>query len=264
MCACIINVASFVCLSVSLELCTIVLLMKQLFSAGNGGGRGDPHFITLDGVQYTFNGLGEYTLLDAHNGDFVINILTKQAEETGGSLIPATSISVIAMKMRNRPVIQAQLDEIFGIKLLVESNMTETGYRELEFEFVPVRNFDGGHVEVEEEFSRNFMLENGVVIVIKASNDILSFQLSIPHSFRDNTKGLLGVWNGNQSDDFLRPDGTTFSIDSSEEEIFDNFGEKCVLIYSCLHCILTILLHFQKVFPELVLIFPHILIIQLT
>ena len=168
-------------------------------------------------------------MLDALDGEFVINILTKQAVEAGGGLIPATSISVIAMKMRNKPVVQAQLDEIIGIKLLTESNMTETGYRELDFEFVPIRNYDGGHVEVEEEFSRNFMFENGVVIVIKASNDILSFQLSIPHSFHNNTKGLLGVWNGNQNDDFLRPDGTTISIDSDESEIFESFGEKCML-----------------------------------
>ena len=134
------------------------------------------------------------------------------------------------MKMRNRPVIQAQLDEIFGIKVLVESNMTDTGYKVLDFEFISSRNFDGGLVEVEEEFSRNFMLENGVVIIIKASNDILSFQLSVPQIFRDNTKGLLGVWNGNQSDDFLAPDGIIISVNSNESEIFKHFGEKCMLV----------------------------------
>ena len=132
--------------------------------------------------------------------------------------------------MRNKPVIQAQLDEIFGIKVLVESNMTDTGYKELDFEFLSSRNFNGGLVEVEEEFSRNFMFENGVVIIIKASNDILSFQLSVPQSFRDNTKGLLGVWNGNQDDDFLRPDGTMVSINSSEAEIYRLFGEMCTLL----------------------------------
>ena len=197
------------------------------FSSGNGGGRGDPHFITLDGKQYTFNGLGEYTLLDAQNGEYVINILTKQAVDQNDRPLKATSISVIAMKQRNKPVVQAQLDDIFGIKVLAESTMTETGYKELEFEFVPVRSFDGGHVEVEGEFSRNFLFENGVVIIIKASNDILSFQLSVPETFRNNTKGLLGVWNGNQDDDFLRPDGTTISIDSTESEIFKEFGENC-------------------------------------
>ena len=195
---------------------------------GNAGANGDPHFITLDGKQYTFNGLGEYTLLDALNGEFVINILTKQAVDQSGRPIKATSISVIAMKQRNKPVVQAQLDEIFGIKVLAESSTTETGYRELDFEFLSGRNFNGGLVQVEEEFSRNFMLENGVVIIIKASNNILSFQLSVPQTFRNNTRGLLGMWNGNQDDDFLRPDGTTLSIDSEQPEIFKQFGEKCM------------------------------------
>ena len=31
---------------------------------------GDPHFTTIDGRRYTFNGLGEYVLLRAHNFKF--------------------------------------------------------------------------------------------------------------------------------------------------------------------------------------------------
>jgi len=200
-----------------------------LIFIGNANGNGDPHFITMDGKQYTFNGLGEYTLLDAQNGEFVINIQTKQAVDQSDRPIKATSISVIAMKQRNKPAVQAQLDEIIGIKVLTESNMTETGYQELNFEFLSSRNFNGGLVQAEEEFSRNFMFENGVVIIIKASNDILSFQLSVPQSFHNSTKGLLGVWNGNQDDDFLKPDGTTLSIDSDESAIFKQFGEQCML-----------------------------------
>ena len=30
---------------------------------------GDPHFQTLDYVRYTFNGLGEYTLITVNNAD---------------------------------------------------------------------------------------------------------------------------------------------------------------------------------------------------
>ena len=89
------------------------------FISGNAGGIGDPHFITLDQKQYTFNGLGEYTLLDAQNGEFVINILTKQAVDQSDRLIKATSISVITMKLRNKPAIQVQLDDVIGIKILI-------------------------------------------------------------------------------------------------------------------------------------------------
>jgi len=214
-------------------LCTYAI---HNFIAGNAGGNGDPHFITLDGKQYTFNGLGEYTLLDAQNGEFVINIQTKQAVDQSDRPIKATSISVIAMKMRNKPVIQAQLDDVFEIKVLIESNSSKDGYRDLDFEFAPSRKFNGGQVDVETEFSRVFTFENGVVIIIKASNDILSFQLSVPQTFRDNTKGLLGVWNGDQSDDFCRPDGTIISINSDESDIFEQFGEMCMLSMYLQHC----------------------------
>ena len=40
---------------------------------------GDPHINTLDGVTYTFNGLGEYVLLCTINADFEIQARTKLA-----------------------------------------------------------------------------------------------------------------------------------------------------------------------------------------
>ena len=99
----------------------------------------------------------------------------------------------------------------------------------LYFDYVQIIEFDGGRVSIEaKKFSRVFSFENGVVMIVKAANDILSFQLSIPETFYENTKGLLGVWNDKQEDDFLRPDGTTMPMDSTEEVIFYLFGEKCM------------------------------------
>ena len=194
---------------------------------GNAVGNGDPHFITLDGKQYTFNGLGEYILLDALDGEFVIQIQTKQAVNQNGEAIKATVISVIAMKQKDRPTVQVQLDEIDGIEILLESNTSNDGFRVLDLEFAPSRMFDGGRVNADGEFSRIFTFTSGVVVNARAANDILSFQLSIPERFFNNTKGLLGVWNGNSEDDFLRPDGTHISTNSDESVIFEQFGEKC-------------------------------------
>ena len=131
------------------------------------------------------------------------------------------------MKIRNKPTIQAYLHDIDGIRVAVESDMSRDGYDIYDFEFAPNRQFDGGRVDVEGEFTRSFVFENSVVITIKASNNILSFQLSVPELFFNNTKGLLGVWNGKQEDDFLRPDGITLSIDSFDDLIFRQFGEQC-------------------------------------
>ena len=56
---------------------------------------GDPHFKTLDGFDYTYNGIGEYTLLnvfDKNSGSkiFTIQTRTLQAQDKNGKLIDAT------------------------------------------------------------------------------------------------------------------------------------------------------------------------------
>ena len=135
------------------------------------------------------------------------------------------------MKQKDKPTVQAQLDNIDGIEVLVESNTSDDGFKEFDFEFAIRRVFDGGRVYSDGEFSRVFAFQNGLVIITKAAHDILSFQLSVPETFYNNTKGLLGVWNGNPEDDFLRPDGSRISINSSESTIFEQFGEKCKCFY---------------------------------
>lgn len=39
---------------------------------------GDPHVITLDNFEYTFNGLGEYVVINIPNGVFNMQGRTKQ------------------------------------------------------------------------------------------------------------------------------------------------------------------------------------------
>ena len=133
------------------------------------------------------------------------------------------------MKQKNKPTVQAHLHDVLGIEVVVESEMNNDGYNKLYFDYVQIIEFGGGRVSIEaKKFSRVFSFENGVVMIVKAANDILSFQLSIPETFYENTKGLLGVWNDKQEDDFLRPDGTAMPMDSTEEVIFYLFGEKCM------------------------------------
>ena len=48
-------------------------------SSSSGWGNGDPHFITLDNKNYTFNGLGEYVMLDANNSLFQVQVRTQLA-----------------------------------------------------------------------------------------------------------------------------------------------------------------------------------------
>ena len=45
-----------------------------LFSQRSAGGSGDPHFVTHDGLEFTFNGLGEFVLLRIEEINFEIQV----------------------------------------------------------------------------------------------------------------------------------------------------------------------------------------------
>nr|XP_006813857.1 PREDICTED: mucin-4-like [Saccoglossus kowalevskii] len=60
---------------------------------------GDPHFTTLDGVSYTFNGFGEYTLATVDNGFFRLQGRTAKAlDEDGNPVDHATVFIAFAAK----------------------------------------------------------------------------------------------------------------------------------------------------------------------
>ena len=58
---------------------------------------------------------------------------------------------------------------------------------------------------------------------------IVQFQIAIPEDFRDvGTRGLLGTWNDDATDDLLpRFTSTPLASTAAAEEIFFSFGESC-------------------------------------
>lgn len=62
---------------------------------------GDPHFTTLDGGTYTFNGHGEYILMQLESMDFTIQCRTSRAERTNGTMSEATIFSAFVVKANN-------------------------------------------------------------------------------------------------------------------------------------------------------------------
>lgn len=70
---------------------------------------GDPHFTSLDGRQYTFNGHGEYILMQLGKLDFQIQSRTSRAQRSNGSLSEATIFSAFVVSANNT-WIQVELD----------------------------------------------------------------------------------------------------------------------------------------------------------
>jgi len=59
---------------------------------------GDPHIHTLDNYEYTFNGLGEYTLIGTTGGNFTLQGRTAKAIDEHGHETNATVFSAFAAK----------------------------------------------------------------------------------------------------------------------------------------------------------------------
>lgn len=67
---------------------------------------GDPHIKTLDGGNYTFNGIGEYTIVNADNGTFLLQARTQVAP---GELSKATIFTAGVAKESGSATVEVKL-----------------------------------------------------------------------------------------------------------------------------------------------------------
>ena len=67
---------------------------------------GDPHFVTLDNKSFTFNGLGEYTMVIIDDGTFELQARTKRTSGRG----LGTVFSAAAAKETTTPAVEGRLN----------------------------------------------------------------------------------------------------------------------------------------------------------
>ena len=89
-------------------------------------------------------------------------------------------------------------------------------------------NLDG-IVSVSRPENNSFLVvfPSGISVTITEVQGSLSIVFAAPTNFKGQTKGLLGTWNDNVEDDFLRPDNTTLPSNSTGRQIHFDFGFKC-------------------------------------
>ncbi|XP_032120059.1 mucin-4-like isoform X2 [Sapajus apella] len=181
---------------------------------------GDPHITTLDGVNYTFNGLGDFLLVQAQDGNSSFQ-LQGRTTQTGSA--QATNFIAFAAQYRSSslgPVtVQWLLEPHDRIRVLLDNqNVT----------FEPDHQDDGGL----ETFSAPGVLlsrsgpevsasfDGSAAVSVTALSSALHASASLPREYRDRTEGLLGIWNNNPEDDFRMPNGSAIPLSSSEATLF--------------------------------------------
>ena len=70
------------------------------------------------------------------------------------------------------------------------------------------------------------VFSNGASVTVTLTAGIPNFVLRMPQSFRGSSRGLLGNFNGNSTDDFIYPNSTVLSSDPTDRMIHE-FGQAC-------------------------------------
>uniref|UniRef100_A0A4W6CR95 Sushi domain containing 2 n=1 Tax=Lates calcarifer TaxID=8187 RepID=A0A4W6CR95_LATCA len=174
---------------------------------------GDPHFITFDGVSYSFNGKGEYTLVSSEMKQLTIQGRTEPVNET----IKATQLSAVAMKEASSDVIEVRLVSGHnGLEVLQNQktlSFTEQTWMDLYGVFV----FSPTPTNV------TVMFPSGAGVEVRLRGGTMTTTVLLPEEFTDSTLGLLGKMNGDATDDLVLSNGELVQNQSNPEELF-SFG----------------------------------------
>ncbi len=185
---------------------------------------GDPHFISLDGTAFTFNGRGEFILIDTLDASFTLQGRMVDAEDVSGSPVLATVVSAIAAKQKDSDIVQFEVSRL-GIRARVNGQTLDFDEDVREQNLRNVALKDKGNNTLLARFS------SGAFVEAKVDNEIMSvLSVRLPKSFQQVTVGLLGNFNGDPTDDLLPRGGSVpLAAQSTLESIHRQFGITCAL-----------------------------------
>jgi hypothetical protein len=197
---------------------------------------GDPHFVTFDNANYTFNGLGEYVLaqtVPSSSSTFTIQCRTASAGSGSG----ATVLVAFAMQLNGGDVVELDYNPIANaINIFVNGhNITDdmlshnesTSTSELESE--PANGGPPYDVSVENG-SVTVTYNIGLSIKVSVGYLSLSTQFSLPSDFSALFTGLLGNLDGDPLNDYVMRNGTMLAANSSQAQLYQ-FGQSCMRSY---------------------------------
>jgi len=184
---------------------------------------GDPHLVTLDGFQYTFNGKGEFVLVETHDQTFILQgRMSQPLESVNGTTVRGTSFIALAMKQDKNPTVQLEMADDELIVLV--------GGEELDFSGLTEQRVGNATVVREGNDTVTVRFSSGATVQTSKLNRILTnILVTIPEHF--STSGLLGQLNGDPADDLLPKNATVpLPTNSTIENIHQQFGITCKFV----------------------------------
>lgn len=185
---------------------------------------GDPHIGTLDGHKYTFNGKGEFVLIQTSDDSFSLQARMIPVSNFRDNKFKATVFTAIVSKQGDSDTVQFEVAENGTIALVNGEQIDFMDIKEQEFSNVTITDLGNS------SFSATF--SSGAYVEVREENNFFSILIiSLPEIFKQTqTRGLMGSFNGNISDDLV-PNKCKGSqpllLNSTIREIHETFGLTC-------------------------------------
>ena len=213
---------------------------------------GDPHISTLDGKQYTFNGVGEYILMKTVNETFVLEGRTRLVENSSATVFSAfAAAEFIASTDFSRSLLKSSVihtelmdDNTLRVKACCysledtfvssDSTLKRNSWREFTGEFAGLDNvtrlrLDNMVLARPADKKLVAVFSSGISVTVEIKKALLTVVFAAPNTFKGNTRGLLGVWDDNKLNDLTARNGTVISINSTDREIH-HLSQTCMFI----------------------------------
>uniref|UniRef100_A0A0A1WDK4 Extracellular domains-containing protein CG31004 n=1 Tax=Zeugodacus cucurbitae TaxID=28588 RepID=A0A0A1WDK4_ZEUCU len=203
---------------------------------GVSGVFGDPHFITYDGTQYTFNGLGEFVLSRSVAADrrFEVQGRFEQVPKNQYGAVMATQLTALAMRGNTTTTIEVRLRPKFARWRYALDVLADGRRIYFDRESMRFQHFDGVTVYTPTYLLNQsqviVMFDSGVGVEVVENEGYMTGRVYLPWDFINKTAGLFGNWSFNPLDDFALPDGTVANLNLNNfQQIYTNFGLKWML-----------------------------------
>nr|XP_022296650.1 mucin-like protein [Crassostrea virginica] len=187
---------------------------------------GDPHITTLDGLDYTFNGYGEYIMLTMNTGSikFDLQARTDLVSTENGTIVNATIFSAFVAMDQTGSVVQVELSKNKSRMIVhVNNNDLTTSFQDRNYSHV-TQNLS---MRWENESLSATFLQSAMNIKISIGQSFLICETLVNQIYKNQTRGLMGNFDGDKSNDFVLPNGTILNENQTktERQIYYNFGQ---------------------------------------
>lgn len=179
---------------------------------------GDPHIITFDDLEYTFNGKGEFVLLhsDTPKQKFDVQGRFEQLPDNIYGEVRATQLTAIAARDNTSAIIEVRLRpkhaqwryhlDVFAAGKRVYFDRTS----------LRIQHFPGVTVYMPTYILNQseiiMMFESGAGVEVVENEGFMTTRVYLPWSFMNQTRGLFGNWSHDIIDDFTLPNGMMGSV----------------------------------------------------